>query len=488
MPVFRPVFFALCAFSLAGCAVGPHLPTPPVSTPTRYTAQSIAHGAQAVRWTRQEQKDWWNLLHSPLLDHYIAEARKANPDLQAAQASLAREQALVGVAEGGLMPQVDAGAGVSRERALRTGANGGSAYRIPGNPYSLLLGTLSISYAPDLFGRQADQIHAAKARAAIAEAQWEQAQVFLAAAVSQVVISGAEANAQWQAARQIAGADTRLLQLLEQEYHLGATNLQTVEQQKAIAAAAKARIAPLAAQRSAAQHALAALLGRNPDSALPLPRLRDLQLPNPLPTTLPSALLEQRPDIVAARAALDAAAAEAKLAAADRYPQISLSASIGKAAQSGALFFNPMSTLWSLGASLAAPIYHGGALAAQEKAAVDQYQVRSAQYRGTVLTAFRQVADALRTLQATDSAYTQQVTAQTAAKAALQLAQARYRDGDTAYQTVLNAEIAYQQDTVAAIQGRSQRYLDSVGLFLALGDGWTPAATPAQPAHSGAQS
>lgn len=485
MPVFRPVFFALCALSLAGCAVGPHLTPPAVAVPPHYRAQALAGSSQALHWQQQEQQDWWNLLHCTMLDQYIAEARRVNPDLAAAKSRLEQAQDLIGVAQGGLFPQVNAGAGVSRQRALRTGANGGTAYRIPGNPYSLLLGTVDISYSPDLFGREADQIHAAKARAAIAEANWEQTQVFLAAAVAQAVIQGAEATAQWQAAQHIAAADAHLSTLLEQEYRLGAANLQTVAQQRAITAAAQSRIAPLEAQRAAARHALATLLGRNPDAHLPLPSLGDLQLPNPLPTTLPSALLQQRPDIRAAQAAMDAAAAEAKLAAADRYPQINLTATLGKAAQSGALFFNPFSTLWGLGASLAAPIYHGGALAAQEKAAVQAYQADSAAYRGTVLTAFRQVADTLDALQATDTAYVQQQTAQAAAAQSLQLAQGRYRDGETDYQTVLSAEIAYQQDTVAAIQGRSQRYLESVALFLALGDGWTPVAHP-HPTPSGA--
>jgi len=480
---YRRWIIPLCCLTLGGCAVGPDLHQPKVTVPEHYTASSLINKEQTVKWSATELENWWNLLHSSLLDHYIAQARRNNPDIHAAQARLLRAQDLIAVARGDLFPQVNANAGISRERALRTGANGGTSYRIPGNPYSLLLGTVSISYSPDLFGLQADQIHAAKARATVALANWEQTQVFLAAAVSQSVIAGAEASAQYQAAQKIATADVRMLKLLQQEYRLGATNLQTVEQQKAITAAAKARIAPLKSQIATARHALAALLGKNPDTTLPLPTLQEMRLPDPLPTTVPSALLEQRPDILAAHAAMKAAAAEAKVADADRYPQINLSADLGKAAQSGALFFNPISTLWSLGTSLAAPIYRGGALAAQEKAAIETYKVRSAEYQETVLNAFRQVADALRALQASDAAYVQQKAAAEAAQKALRLAQLRYRDGETNYLTVLNAEIAYQKDIVAAIQGRAQRYLDSVALFLALGDGWTAHSSPHAPAH-----
>ncbi|MHB8252633.1 MAG: TolC family protein [Acidiferrobacter sp.] len=169
---------------------------------------------------------------------------QANPDLQAARAALAREQSLITVAQGGLLPSVGANAGVSRGRAQRAGANGGASYRIPGNLYSLLFGTINVSYNPDVFGRQKDLVHAARAQAAVSRASLHQSEVFLAAAVSRAVINGAAAQAQFDAARHIATADARLLHLLQQEYQLGYQNLQSVDQQEAITAAAQARIAP----------------------------------------------------------------------------------------------------------------------------------------------------------------------------------------------------------------------------------------------------
>lgn len=486
--VSRLVNFAVISVLLSGCAVGPHLQPPSLPTSSSYNVHKVdLHaGSQQVQWTTQQAQSWWSLFHSKPLNAYIAQAMQANPDLQAAREALIRQQSLIVVAEGGLLPQVGANAGVSRARALRTGADGGRSYRIPGNLYSLLLGTLDISYNPDVFGRQKDLVHSAEARAAVSQASLHQSEVFLAAAVSRAVINGATAQSQCQAAQQIAAADRHLLHLLRQEYQLGEQNLQTVEQQTAITAAAQARIAPLQAEVAAARHALAALLGQAPDLPLKMPDLDSLQLPTVLPTTLPSALAEQRPDIQAARAELQVAAAQADVATADLYPQINLSADIGKAAMTGGLFFNPMSTLWSIGAGLAAPIYNGGSLHAQRRAAIDQYRVVSDQYRATVLNAFREVADALRALQGADTAYAQQKQAQTAAAQALHLAKARYRDGVTDYATVLNAEIAYQQDTVTAIRGRSQRYLDSVALFVALGDGWssTPSVTASAASHS----
>lgn len=474
--------FVVAAVYLSGCAIGPQLHGPVVAVPTGYNADAVhlSHYDQRIRWTTQQAHSWWALFHSRALDSYMRKAMRANPDIEAAQNALLRQQSLIVAAQAGFTPQLSATGGISETRALRAGANGGRSYRIPGDVYSLLLGTLNVSYNPDVFGRQRDLVHVAKAEAAVSRARLHQSEVFLAAAVSRAVIEGAALKAQLNAARHIVTADARLLRLLQREYRLGYQNLQSVDQQKAITDAAQARIAPLYADVSAARHGLAALLGDLPNVDLPIPTLGSLKLPSVLPATLPSDLAAGRPDILAAAAELKVAAAQADVATADLYPQFSITADIGKAAMTGAMFFNPISTLWSLGVGIAAPIYNGGALDARRRAALDQYKVVRDQYRGTVLNAFREVADALRTLQGVDRSYRHRLAAQTAARAALQLAEARYRDGAADYATVLNAEIAYQQDSVAEINTRSQRYLDSVALFVALGDGWetTSGAAP----------
>ncbi len=473
-PGVRRAMLVVVVISLAGCAVGPNLHKPDRTPPAAYNAHpsDLAHYRQRIRWTARQAQSWWMLFHSKTLDKYIRRAMHANPDLQAARAAVRRQQSLIAVAQGGLSPDITADATLSRSRALRAGANGGRSYRVPGDLYNLMLGTLNIRYNADVFGRQEDLVHAARARAAVGLANLRQNEVFLAAAVARAVISGAAAKAQLEAAVRVTAADGRLLDLLKQEYRLGYQNLQSVEQQSSITASASSRIAPLRTQLAEARHALATLLGRAPDSVLKMPIMRSLRLPAVLPTTVPSALAKQRPDIQAAAAELRVAAAQADVATADLYPRFDITAEIGKAATSGALFFDPASTLWGIGMGLAAPLYEGGALHARRRAAIDEYEVVRDRYRATLLNAFREVADALRALQGADAAYVQQYRAREAAGKALHLAEARYRDGVADYATVLNAEIAYQQDTVAAINGRSLRYLDSTALFLALGAGW----------------
>jgi NodT family efflux transporter outer membrane factor (OMF) lipoprotein len=469
-----PLFLLLAPALLEGCAVGPRLAAPAIRAPVQYiTGVARTPSRQSPFWTSSVAVQWWTLFHTPLLSHYIRAALQANPKLAAARATLAREDALMAASAAGFLPQAGASATAARARALRAGANGGSAYRIPGNLYNLLLGAVQVSYSPDVFGQASDQLHSAEAERRVAAAQLRMTEVFLEAAVARAVIQAAGAREQWKAARLIAADDQRLLDLLRLEYRLGASNLEEVRQQEALTASAKAAIPPLRAAIDASRYALADLLGRYPNQALRLPRLGAMKLPSRLPIAVPSALLEQRPDIDAARAETEAAKARANLAAANRFPRMQITAEFGKAAQSGAMFFNPLSTLWSLGAGIVAPIYEGGALAAKEKAAIAQYMAASNRYRATVFRAFEQVADALRALQSGAHTYEQSRIAAAAAAQALTLARGRYRDGEIAYSSVLEAEIAAQRDTQAAIEAQNKRYLNTVALFLALGEGWS---------------
>ncbi|MHB1202747.1 MAG: efflux transporter outer membrane subunit [Acidithiobacillus sp.] len=475
----------LAALGLAGCAVGPKLPAPTAPLPARYNQHAVngAQQTQHLQWTEGQAQSWWHLFHSPLLNHLIATATAHNPDLAAAQSSLAQAQALEGVANAGFLPRLGANLGAGRQRALRTGTNGGFGTRVPGNPYTLLLGSVDISYNPDVFGRQGYILKDARAQSAVARAELHQGQVFLGGAVTQAVITAASAHAQVRLAQAMAQDDAQLLTLIQNEYRLGAQNLQTVDEQQAVAEAAAARIPPLQAAESAARHQLAALLGTVPAAPLSLPSLQELHLPTVIPTLVPSALVENRPDIQAAHAKTEAAAAEVGVATANLYPNIDITASLGKAAMTAGMFFNPASTLWAIGSSLAAPIYEGGALHAKKRAAMDHWRVTTDQYRATVLNAFREVADALRAVQSADIAYTHSKAAAQAAASAYQLALARYRDGAVDYATLLNAELEAQKDEIAAVQARAQRYLDSAALFVAMGDGWWQ--DPATPHPSG---
>jgi NodT family efflux transporter outer membrane factor (OMF) lipoprotein len=190
-----------------------------------------------------------------------------------------------------------------------------------------------------------------------------------------------------------------------------------------------------------------------------------LQLPHELPVSLPSRLVEQRPDIRAAESRLHAASAEIGVATANMFPQLTLSAGAGSVANSAGSLFSAGSGIWSVGAGLVQPIFRGGMLLHQRRAA-------AAQYRGVVLSAFKDVANVLDALQSDDAILQAQTTASQSASDSLDITRKQYHVGAAGYLALLNAQHAYQQTRIALAQARASRYADTAALFQSLGGGW----------------
>jgi NodT family efflux transporter outer membrane factor (OMF) lipoprotein len=200
--------------------------------------------------------------------------------------------------------------------------------------------------------------------------------------------------------------------------------------------------------------------------------LASLRLPTDLPVSLPSQLVEQRPDIRAAEAQLHQASAQIGVAIANRLPQFNLTGAYGSAALNTASLFTPTTLIWSAAASSTQPIFHGFTLLHQQRAAEAGYDMADAQYRTTVLQAFQNVADALRALQLDAATLKAQRAALRAASDTLDLAGGQYRLGAIAYVILLNAQRSYQQSRLAVVQAQAARYADTAALFQALGGGW----------------
>ena len=196
------------------------------------------------------------------------------------------------------------------------------------------------------------------------------------------------------------------------------------------------------------------------------------RLPTHLPVSLPSQLVEQRPDVRAAEEQLHQASAQIGVAIAARLPQFNLTGDYGSAALTPAALFMPSTIIWSIAASGTQPIFHGFTLLHQERAARAAYDVAEAQYRNTVLTAFQNVADALRALQLDAATLRAQESAVRAASATLDLSRSQYRLGAITYVILLNAQRSYQQARLALVQAQAARYADTAALFQALGGGW----------------
>lgn len=469
---------ALCL--LTGCAVGPNFEKPAAPKVSGYVAQPLAATAATPNVTGGEAQrfaigadlsgDWWTLFHSKQLDALIKQALANNHDLKAAQAALKAAHENTLAQRGSYFPSVSAGLSASRQKQP------GSLAPVPSNNellYNLYTPQLSISYTPDVFGLNRRTVESLRAQEQASRFQMLATWTTLTSNVVVTAIQDAATRAQIEATRELISDDGKMLQLLQYQSDKGyASGLDLAAQQSQLAQA-QAALPPLVKQEAQLQHQLAVLTGHFP-SEMPQQRfdLADLQLPQDLPVSLPSKLVQQRPDVRQAQANLHAASAQVGVAIANRFPNITLSANAGSTALAIGELFKAGTGFWGLAADLAAPIFQGGTLKHQESAAKAAYIEASEQYKGTVLTAFQNVADTLTALQQDANALDAAASAERAAKTTLDLAQQQARDGYTSDLALLTAEQNYQQARIALISAQAERYADTAALFQALGGGW----------------
>jgi NodT family efflux transporter outer membrane factor (OMF) lipoprotein len=478
----RRVFLAaLLACVLAGCAAGPDFKPPAAPSVTRYTRHPLASpvatpgvaggGAQHFANGADIAGDWWTLFRSPTLNALVEQALKNNHDLKAAQAALRVAHEDVLAQRGAYSPSVSAGIDASRERdpsAALAPVPSNNAYQ-----YSLYTPQLTISYTPDLFGGNRRSVESLRAQAQAARFQMIAAWTTLTSNVVVTAVQEASLREQVRATRELVALDRKSLAILQLRFHKGDASRLDVAAQQAQLAQTEAGLPALVKQLAATQHALAVLVGAFPDqTAAGSFALADLQLPESLPVSLPSQLVAQRPDVRQARANLHAASAAIGIAAAARLPSITLSADAGSTALEISKVFTSGTGFWGIAASLAAPIFEGGQLMHQERAAKAAYVEAAEQYRGTVLTAFQNVADTLVALQQDASALQSAAAAERAAKTTLDLSQLQLRHGYIGTFELLSAEQACQQARIARVQAQADRFADTAALYQALGGGW----------------
>jgi NodT family efflux transporter outer membrane factor (OMF) lipoprotein len=472
---------ALASLLIGGCTAGPNFVRPAAPTVGDYVRQPLAatattpgvDGGEAQRFVQSGDipADWWTLFHSRPLNALIEQALANNPDLKAAQAALAvtREGRLA--QRGTAFPQVSAGLAATHQQDPP-----GSLAPVPSSNaflYTLVTPQLSISYVPDVFGLNRRTAESAAAQEEAARFQMIATNVTLSANVAAAAIEEASLEAQVDATRALVAIDTRMLGIVQYQYAKGyASRLDLAAQQSQLAEVA-AGLPPLLKQLEQQQNLLAVLAGRFPSQA-PADRfaLTSLQLPQDLPLSLPSTLVAQRPDVLQAEANLHAASAQIGIAAANRLPNISLTANAGSTALAIGHVFGPGTGFWNIGAALLAPIFDGGTLRHQERGARAAYQQAAAQYRSTVLTAFQNVADTLAALEQDAEGLKASAAAAEAAKVTLDLSERQYKDGYAGHLALLNAEQAYQQARINLVQAQASRYADTAALFQALGGGW----------------
>jgi NodT family efflux transporter outer membrane factor (OMF) lipoprotein len=470
----------LPALFLSGCAVGPDFEKPAapvvsdyVATPLSVTTgtKDVAAGdAQRFLKGSDISGEWWTLFQSKALDDLIQLSLRNNADLKAANAALrqARENAIA--QRGAFFPALSAGFSASHQQQPTTLAP------VPNSnvfQYDLFTPQLSISYMPDVFGLNRRTAESAEAQAEAARYQMLAAYTTLVNNVVATAVGEASTQAQIDATRQLIESERKSVAILEYQQTKGYASGVDLAAQKSQLAAAEATLPPLMKQKAQFHDQLAVLTGRYPSqAAMEELTLSDLKLPTELPVSLSSALVRQRPDVLQAEANLHAASAQIGIAVANRLPNIQLTAGAGSTALAAGQLFTPGTEFWNIGGALTAPIFNGGALLHQERAARAAYDVSAEQYRGTVLTAFQNVADTLTALQEDAKALEAAASAEAAAKTSLDLTANRLRDGYTGTLGLLIAEQAYQQAEIGLVQAQAGRYLDTAALFQALGGGW----------------
>jgi NodT family efflux transporter outer membrane factor (OMF) lipoprotein len=283
----------------------------------------------------------------------------------------------------------------------------------------------------------------------------------------------ASAREQIKAVEQIIADDEENLRLVQTEFAAGAARRLDVVTQSSQLEADRTLLPPIRQQVSVARHALSILLGRLPAEWVPPDfDLSEFTLPPELPVTLPSDLVRQRPDILASESQLHAASAAIGVATAQLYPNVTLSASFTQEALATSTLFNPASSVWAVGAQLLAPVFHGGALVAQKRAAVDAFDASLANYKQTVLTGFGQVADVMYALAHDAELLEAQRRALESAEESLRLTRATYQYGNVGVLQVLEAQRLTEQARLGYVRAQAQRYLDTAQFLTAMGGGW----------------
>lgn len=472
-PVLAPAL--ACGLLLAACAAGPDFVRPAAPPEQHYLPEGAPPATAAALGASQRfvpgtplAPTWWTLFGSAQLDAAMRAALASNPDLQAGRAALAASRESLAAGYGVFWPQADLGLNGTRQRAAAVRGVG----VLPGLFNLFTLGA-TVSYLFDLAGGSRRQVEALAAQADYQRYQLSATWLTLSGNIVNTSVARAGYAAQAEATRALLAGLREQRDIALTQYRAGAasyTNVLAIESRIAVGAAA---LSVFGLRERQAAHLLATLAGGAPAERQPdPPALDSLILPRTLPLSLPSELVRQRPDILAAEAELHAASAQVGVATAALFPSVRLDASFGNAGDTLKGTTRAAGRFWSLGVDAAQPLLHGGTLTHQRRAAVADYRRALASYRATVLAAFGQVADTLSALDADARSLAAQADALDAARQALALLQANYRAGLVSYLEVLVADEQLRRVQVDYVQALAQRFQDTAALYLALGGGW----------------
>ena len=460
---------------LTSCMVGPDFIKPKAPAVERYTQDVLPNETMIADGLMQHfelgakvNADWWRLFKSTQLNIFVSKALANNLTLQSAQANLRQSQANLQAGYGVFFPQVDAGFTSVRQQFSPARFGNNSASTI----FNLYTFSTTVSYTLDVFGGERRNVESLEAQKDLQRYTEQGTYLTLTGNIINAVIAKAAYQAEVETTEQWLALMQKQIKLTETQVSAGTVSYQAVVSLRSQLALVAATLPALKQKLNQTEHLQANLVGLTPaDWQSPTIKLADLTLPLNIPVSLPSELVHQRPDILAAEAQLHSDSAKIGVATAGLFPNISLSGSFGYNNQSLLDLFMSKGNIWSMAANFAQPLFHGGTLWFGRKAAIATHEKSLAIYQQTVVSAFTQVADALSALQHDAELVAAQRQSLEAADDALRLVTANYQAGLVNTQQVLIIESQRLQAKLAYLSALAQRYQDTVAFFVALGGG-----------------
>jgi NodT family efflux transporter outer membrane factor (OMF) lipoprotein len=453
------------ALLLGGCLVGPNYHRPPVSTPTQY--KELAGWTVAAPAADQPKGDWWTVFNDPLLDELEPTVSVSNQTVRQDYANYQEALAEVQVARSALYPTAGVTGSVTKQHAA-------SGLNTPGFGGTVTAGSLegNVAWAPDLWGAVRRNIESSKATAQASAATLANATLSEQTALATAVIELRMTDANIDLLSQTVAAFTEFLRVVSNQGAAGTTPPSDVITARTQLENTQSSLIALGVARAQFAHAIAVLVGKNPEDLDIAHSTKVPTLPT-VPVELPSTLLQRRPDIAVAERQMAAANAQIGVAVAAYYPNLSLSAAGGFSQSPLSGLLHAANHVWSLGADATENLFQGGLTHAQVAAAKATYEANVANYRGTVLKALQNVEDDLAGLRILAEQSAVLDSAVRDATRGTEIAFNEYRAGTVDYTTAATAQATQLSIQETALSVQQQRLLDAVSLIGDLGGGWS---------------
>ncbi|MDD4616687.1 MAG: efflux transporter outer membrane subunit [Alphaproteobacteria bacterium] len=461
---YVPLQFAAILL-IAACSAGPDYERPSANVPVTY--KELPQG-----WKLAHPKDegvagdWWKVYNDPILNALEGQIEISNENLKAAEAAYRAAQALVSEDRASFFPTISVNAGVARGKA--------SAQTKEKTTFSTQAGA---TWDVDVWGRIRRQVEGDEANAQASAADLAAAKLSAQAELASNYFSLRAQDDLKKLLDETAKGQKRSLKIAEDQYRAGLVAKSDVISARQLLEQTRAQAIATGIKRAQVDHAIAALLGKTPDQVSIVPATFATQVPS-IPVSVPSALLERRPDIAAAERRMAAANAQIGFETAAYFPTLPLTASYGTASPTLGKLFSASNALWSIGATLAETVFDAGSRGAKIEAAEAGYDQKVALYRQTVLTSFQQIEDQLAALRILSQQEEAQKAVVNSAREAERLVLNQYRAGIVPFTSVIVAQTTRLSNEQAALSIRQDRLLASVSLIKALGGGWSAKAEP----------